>query len=111
MTPPVGAITPGMASAGIVGGASMSPAALVEKETEIRKMREMIAQRERDRQKKLAAVRKPNGSSWASPYICFSPGQFPALTPTAHLYPSNKRTLMLDCHCRLLFKEMGPVNS
>ena len=47
MTPPVAAIT---------GGASMSPAALAEKETEIRKMREMIAQRERDRQKKLAAV-------------------------------------------------------
>jgi hypothetical protein len=111
MTPPVGAITPGMATAGIVGGASMSPAALVEKETEIRKMREMIAQRERDRRKKLAAVRKPNESSWAAPYICFSPGQYPALTSTAHLYPSNKRTLMPDCHCRRPFKEMGPVNS
>ena len=56
MTPPVAAITPGMMAAGITGSASMSPAALEEKETEIRKMREMIAQRERDRQKKLAAV-------------------------------------------------------
>lgn len=51
-TPPVSAIT----AVGIAAGASMPPAALAEKETEIRRMREMIAQRERDRQKKLAAV-------------------------------------------------------
>jgi len=56
ITPPVAAITPVVTAAGIIG-ASMSPAALAEKETEIRKMREMIAQRERDRQKKLAASR------------------------------------------------------
>jgi hypothetical protein len=50
LTPPVSA---GMIS---VTGAGMSPAALAEKEFEIRRMREMIAQRERDMQKKLAAV-------------------------------------------------------
>ncbi|KAG1751183.1 hypothetical protein EDB19DRAFT_1628580 [Suillus lakei] len=37
----------------------MSPAALVEKEEEIKRMRQMIAQREELRQKKLAAVRSP----------------------------------------------------
>ena len=55
-TPPASAVLPAMAGAGLTASASLPPVALAEKEMEIRRMREMIAQRERDRQKKLAAV-------------------------------------------------------
>jgi len=115
---PGGWITPpGMTAAGIASGATMSPAALLEKETEIRKMREMIAQRERDRQKKLTVVCGIE-CSWAATYIHFSQGQYPTSIPTAdlrlgiwaHLYPSSKRNLMLDC-LRCLLQATGQASS
>jgi hypothetical protein len=105
VTPPVSAITPGVATASTTAGASMSPAVLAEKETEIRKMKEMIAQRERDRQKKLAAVCRAN-YSWVRTYVHFSQGQYPVLTrmATRHLgylsFLSNKKNSMLESPCR-----------
>lgn len=55
-TPPIPAATPSNNTASITPTGTMSPAALMEKEIEIRKMKEMIAQREQRRQNKLAAV-------------------------------------------------------
>ncbi|KAF9468491.1 hypothetical protein BDZ94DRAFT_1245487 [Collybia nuda] len=55
--PPASAITPGLSIAASTSNGTMSPAALMEKEIEIRKMRELIAQREQNRMKKVTAAR------------------------------------------------------
>jgi hypothetical protein len=113
VTPPVSAITPGVAAASITAGASMSPAALAEKETQIRRMKEMIAQREKDRQKKLAAVCRTN-YSWVCTDVRFSQGQYPTSTRMPLEYPllqSNKRNLMPEFPCRRLLREMSRVSS
>lgn len=51
--PPVSATTQGLSAVALASGGTMSPAALMEKEIEIRKMRELIAQREQNRLKKV----------------------------------------------------------
>ncbi|KAG5648354.1 hypothetical protein DXG03_004926 [Asterophora parasitica] len=56
-TPPVSSSTPNLSYAAITTSGTMSPAALVEKENEIQKMRELIAEREARRLNKIAAMR------------------------------------------------------
>jgi hypothetical protein len=59
LTLPVSSVTPGSATVVASSGGTMSPAALMEKEIEIRKMRELIAQREQNRLKKVAVCPLP----------------------------------------------------
>lgn len=51
--PPISAPTQGVSAVVLASSGTMSPAALMEKEIEIRKMRELIAQREQNRLKKV----------------------------------------------------------
>ncbi|KAF5382596.1 hypothetical protein D9615_002894 [Tricholomella constricta] len=64
-TPPVSTPTPTLSTAVITMSGTMSPAALLEKEIEIQKMRELIAEREQRRQNKFAAM-KANAEASAS---------------------------------------------
>ncbi|KAF8073740.1 hypothetical protein FPV67DRAFT_763391 [Lyophyllum atratum] len=56
-TPPITTATPILSGTSLVQNGIMSPAALMEKEIEIQKMRELIAQREQRRLTKMAAAK------------------------------------------------------